>query len=141
MAPRSGADRNLPPSGGRGRQHALVIGALASWSVRRATGCTLQDVNEERVCPLQLRLLPGSARGPRAHKSFGLGFQMTADVAYPFLGAGTIGHSGAGGSQAFADPRSGLAYGYARRRYAFPGGSAPENERFVRAVHTAALRG
>ena len=75
----------------------------------------------------------------RAHKSYGLGFQATADTWYPFLGAGTFGHSGAGGSQAFADPRSGLAYGYTRRRMAFPGGAAPENERLVRAVHTAAL--
>ncbi|NEB02504.1 serine hydrolase domain-containing protein [Streptomyces sp. SID13726] len=75
----------------------------------------------------------------RAHKSYGLGFQATADMWYPFLGAGAFGHSGAGGSQAFADPRSGLAYGYTRRRMAFPGGAAPENERFVRAVHQAAL--
>ncbi|MEU4032790.1 serine hydrolase domain-containing protein [Streptomyces collinus] len=75
----------------------------------------------------------------RAHKSFGLGFQATSDTWYPWLGAGSIGHSGAGGSQAFADPRSGLAYGYTRRRFAFPGGAAPENERLVRAVHRAAL--
>jgi CubicO group peptidase (beta-lactamase class C family) len=75
----------------------------------------------------------------RAHKSYGLGFQATADMWHPFLGAGSFGHSGAGGSQAFADPRSGLAYGYTRRRMAFPGGAAPENERFVRAVHKAAL--
>ena len=75
----------------------------------------------------------------RAHKSYGLGFQATADTWYPFLGAGAFGHSGAGGSQAFADPRSGLAYGYTRRRMAFPGGAAPENERLVKAVHTAAL--
>ncbi|WP_328783068.1 beta-lactamase family protein [Streptomyces canus] len=75
----------------------------------------------------------------RAHKSYGLGFQATADMWHPFLGAGAFGHSGAGGSQAFADPRSGLAYGYTRRRMAFPGGTAPENERFVRAVHRAAL--
>ncbi|MGC0403682.1 CubicO group peptidase (beta-lactamase class C family) [Streptomyces sp. SAI-126] len=75
----------------------------------------------------------------RAHKSYGLGFQATADMWHPFLGAGSFGHSGAGGSQAFADPRSGLAYGYTRRRMAFPGGAAPENERFVRAVHRAAL--
>jgi CubicO group peptidase (beta-lactamase class C family) len=74
----------------------------------------------------------------RTHRAFGLGFQATADAWYPFLGAGTFGHSGAGGSQAFADPRSGLAYGYTRRRCAFPGGAAPENERLVRAVHTAA---
>lgn len=75
----------------------------------------------------------------RAHKSYGLGFQATADTWYPFLGAGTFGHSGAGGSQAFADPRAGLAYGYTRRRCAFPGGAAPENGRFVRVVHGAAL--
>ncbi|MDX3384342.1 serine hydrolase [Streptomyces niveiscabiei] len=75
----------------------------------------------------------------RAHKSFGLGFQAVADTAYPFLGAGSFGHSGAGGSQAFADPRGGFAYGYTRRRMAFPGGAAPENERLVRAVHEAVL--
>ncbi|MEV6761450.1 serine hydrolase domain-containing protein [Streptomyces sp. NPDC051105] len=75
----------------------------------------------------------------RTHKSYGLGFQATADTWHPFLGAGTIGHSGAAGSQAFADPRSGVAYGYTRRRFAFPGGAAPENDRLAKAVHVAAL--
>ncbi|MER6081621.1 serine hydrolase domain-containing protein [Streptomyces sp. NPDC001833] len=75
----------------------------------------------------------------RTHKSYGLGFQATADTWHPFLGAGTIGHSGAAGSQAFADPRSGVAYGYTRRRFAFPGGAAPENDRLALAVHSAAL--
>ncbi|MCX5420531.1 serine hydrolase domain-containing protein [Streptomyces sp. NBC_00078] len=76
----------------------------------------------------------------RMHSAFGLGFQATADAWHPFLGAGSFGHSGAAGSQAFADPRSGLAYGYTRRRCAFPGGgAASENARLVRAVHTAAL--
>ncbi|MFG2548393.1 serine hydrolase domain-containing protein [Streptomyces sp. NPDC048581] len=75
----------------------------------------------------------------RTHKSFGLGFQAVSDYVYPFLGAGAFGHSGAGGSQAFADPRSGLTYGYTRRRCSFPGGAAPENVRLVRAVHRAAL--
>ncbi|MER5937066.1 serine hydrolase domain-containing protein [Streptomyces sp. NPDC001928] len=75
----------------------------------------------------------------RVHRSYALGFQALSDTLYPFLGAGTFGHSGAGGSQAFADPRSGLAYGYTRRRCAFPGGAAQENERLVRAAHSAAL--
>jgi len=75
----------------------------------------------------------------RTHKAFGLGFQATADLWYPFLGAGALGHSGANGTQAFADPRSGLAYGYLRRRFVFPHGAAPENERLARAVHRAAL--
>ncbi|MEV6752266.1 serine hydrolase domain-containing protein [Streptomyces sp. NPDC051214] len=75
----------------------------------------------------------------RAHKSYGVGFQNVAEAWHPFLGAGTIGHRGVGGSQAFADPRSGLAYGYTRRRFPFPGSPAPEEERLVRAVHTAAV--
>ncbi|MGV4984691.1 serine hydrolase domain-containing protein [Streptomyces sp. NRAIS4] len=75
----------------------------------------------------------------RAHRSYGLGFQATADARHPVLGAGTFGHSGAGGSQAFADPRSGLAYGYTRRRMAFPGGAAPENDAFVGVLHRAAI--
>ncbi|UNO44308.1 serine hydrolase domain-containing protein [Streptomyces sp. MST-110588] len=67
---------------------------------------------------------------------YGLGFTVVSDE-YSFLGQGAFGHSGAGGSLAFADPRSGLAYGYSRRRYAFPGGAAPENARLARAVHRA----
>jgi CubicO group peptidase (beta-lactamase class C family) len=73
----------------------------------------------------------------RQHKAFGLGFAVTSDI-YPVLGQGAFGHGGAAGSQAFADPRSGLAYGYNRRRFAFPGGAAPENVRLIKAVHAAA---
>jgi hypothetical protein len=50
----------------------------------------------------------------------------------------SFGHSGAAGAQAFADPGSGIAYGYVRRRFAFPGGAAPENERLAAAVVRAA---
>ncbi|MFF7367635.1 serine hydrolase domain-containing protein [Streptomyces tricolor] len=75
----------------------------------------------------------------RAHKSFGLGFQATADTWHPFLGATTIGHSGANGVQAFADPHAGIAYAYTRRRFAFPGGAAPENDRLAATIQQAAL--
>ncbi|WP_434589093.1 serine hydrolase domain-containing protein [Streptomyces sp. A5-4] len=73
----------------------------------------------------------------RGRHSYGLGFEVVSDT-YPFLGAGAFGHAGAAGSQAFADPRSGVAYGYTRRRFAFPGGPAPENERLAAAVLRAA---
>ncbi|MER6331925.1 serine hydrolase domain-containing protein [Streptomyces sp. NPDC001034] len=75
----------------------------------------------------------------RDHRSFALGFQATADLWHPFLGAGSLGHSGANGTQAFADPRAGLAYGYTRRRFGHPAGAAPENNGLARAVHRAAL--
>ncbi|MFD6422822.1 hypothetical protein [Streptomyces sp. NPDC060198] len=54
------------------------------------------------------------------------------------LSGSASGHSGAAGSQAFADPEPGVAYGYTRRRYAYPGGEAPENTRLVEAVVRAA---
>ncbi|MGW3627379.1 serine hydrolase domain-containing protein [Streptomyces sp. NPDC000880] len=68
---------------------------------------------------------------------FGLGFQALG-MRYPFLGTDAFGHSGAAGAQGFADPGSGVAYGYVRRRFAFPGGAAPESERLAAAVVRAA---
>ncbi|GAA0468180.1 serine hydrolase domain-containing protein [Streptomyces stramineus] len=75
----------------------------------------------------------------RGQNTFALGFAASSDT-YPFLGARAFGHSGAAGSQAFADPSRGLAFGYNRRRYAFPGGAAPEVGRLAKAVHDAAGR-
>lgn len=68
---------------------------------------------------------------------FGVGFQTLA-LRHPFLGPDAFGHSGAAGSQAFADPASGVAYGYTRRRCGFPAGEAPENHRLAAAVLRAA---
>ncbi|WP_026196765.1 EstA family serine hydrolase [Sciscionella marina] len=73
----------------------------------------------------------------REHKAFGAGFHVTGEY-HPALGQDTFGHSGAGGQQAFADPRSGLAYGYTRRRTPFPAAAAPENDRLIRALYAVA---
>ncbi|MFD2468451.1 serine hydrolase domain-containing protein [Amycolatopsis silviterrae] len=70
------------------------------------------------------------------HKAFGIGFHATAER-YPELGQGSFGHSGAGGQQAFADPRNGIAYGYTRRRIPFPAAAAPENEPLISALYSA----
>ena len=56
----------------------------------------------------------------RQFNAFGLGFQSYGDR-MPFLAAGAFGHSGVGGSLGFADPRTGLAFGYVRRSMPFPG--------------------
>lgn len=66
-------------------------------------------------------------------KAFGLGFN-TIGCHFASVGAGAFGHSGASGSLAFADPRQGYAYAYTRRRYAYPGGAAPENTRLLWSV-------
>ncbi|GAA3548323.1 serine hydrolase domain-containing protein [Amycolatopsis ultiminotia] len=75
----------------------------------------------------------------REHKAFAVGFHATSEY-YPVLGQGSFGHSGAGGQQAFADPRNGIAYGYTRRRTPFPPAVAPENDRLIRALYASASR-
>ena len=67
---------------------------------------------------------------------FALGFEAKHGQ-YPFLGEDAFGHSGWAGSEAFADPKSGLTYGYTRRRFpAFF--AAPENARLAAAARRAA---
>lgn len=70
---------------------------------------------------------------------FAVGFEYLAGR-YPLLGEDSFGHSGATGSLAFADPASGVAYAYTRRRFAFPSGvgASPENGRLADAVLRAA---
>ncbi|MFI9341098.1 serine hydrolase domain-containing protein [Streptomyces sp. NPDC052773] len=82
---------------------------------------------------------PDLVTGTEDH--FGLGFEYLAGR-YPFLGEDSFGHSGATGSLGFADPASGVAYAYTRRRFAFPSGygEAPENRRLAESVLRAAVR-
>jgi CubicO group peptidase (beta-lactamase class C family) len=71
---------------------------------------------------------------------FLLGFEAQG-VRYRFLGPDAFGHSGAVGAQSFADPTSGIAYSYTRRRFSLGGGGgAPENHRLAAAVLHAARR-
>jgi CubicO group peptidase (beta-lactamase class C family) len=70
------------------------------------------------------------------HGQYALGFQAKG-LRYPFLSARAFGHGGSAGSEAFADPRSGVTFGYTRRRFSFDW-SYPEHDRLAAAVHRAA---
>jgi CubicO group peptidase (beta-lactamase class C family) len=61
---------------------------------------------------------------------FALGFETVAHR-FGFLGERAFGHGGAAGSMGWADPDTGVAYGYVRRRMSYPG---PENQRLGAAV-------
>ncbi|MFC6983815.1 serine hydrolase domain-containing protein [Streptomyces cirratus] len=65
---------------------------------------------------------PGLDRVVSEPDHFGLGFERQ-----PAVGPEAFGHCGAAGANGFADPVTGIAYGYTRRRFGFPGGPAPEN--------------
>ncbi|MFI1240837.1 serine hydrolase domain-containing protein [Nocardia salmonicida] len=71
-----------------------------------------------------------------AQAPYALGFEAKS-LLHPFLGVHAFGHTGSAGSDGFADPHSGLTYGYTRRRAAFAF-SAPENARLAALVHRAA---
>ncbi|WP_040803815.1 EstA family serine hydrolase [Nocardia concava] len=67
---------------------------------------------------------------------YALGFEAKGLI-HPFLGVHAFGHTGSAGSDGFADPHTGLTYGYTRRRAAFAF-NAPENARLAAALHRAA---
>ena len=58
----------------------------------------------------------------------------------PDLVTGDLDAFGLGFERPATDPRSGLAYSYVRRRFAFPGGTAPENARLIQALTDGAAR-
>ncbi|MEU3774848.1 serine hydrolase domain-containing protein [Streptomyces sp. NPDC032472] len=78
---------------------------------------------------------PGPDRVTPEADHFGLGFERQHAV-----GPRAFGHSGAAGGLGWADPATGVAYGYTRRRFGFPGGAAPENGRLTAAVLQSARR-
>ena len=75
-----------------------------------------------------------------ARKAFTIGFHATSEY-YPELGAGSFGHSGAGGQQAFADPRNGIAFGYTRRLSPLPVGPGADVERLISAIYAGLTQG
>ncbi|MEW1900971.1 serine hydrolase domain-containing protein [Streptomyces sp. NPDC086147] len=129
QAPLSGG--GVGSARGLSRMYAAIAGELDGRPPLLAPG-TLAEF--ARIHSEGTDLVTGS------RNAFGLGF-VPLGTRYPSLGAGAVGHSGAPGSQAFADPAAGLAYSYARRRFAFMAGpGAPENDRLVPAVVEAAAK-
>ena len=79
-------------------------------------------------------------RGPdaviMAESCFGLGFMLGKSFG-PANPRSCFGHAGAGGSLAFADPESGLAFGYVMNDLRFDATGDPRSETLVRAARAA----
>ena len=67
---------------------------------------------------------------------FGLGY-MLHGTASPLLGAGSFGHPGRGGALGFADPESGIAFGYVTNGFRKSVTADPRAQALVRAVRAA----
>jgi CubicO group peptidase (beta-lactamase class C family) len=120
----------LPSSNGIGdarslaRIYAACVGEVDG--VRVLEPETLAAAMVERAC--------GNDEVLMIESCFGLGFMLG-----PSFGAANpphaVGHAGAGGSLAFADPDRGLAFGYVMNDLRFDPAGDPRSEELVRAVY------
>jgi CubicO group peptidase (beta-lactamase class C family) len=122
----------LPASNGIGSARALArlyascIGAVDGYRVLNAE--TVARATEERASGKDEVLL--------IEECYGFGFMLgrAFGAANP---ATAFGHAGAGGSLAFADPDSGIAFAYVMNDLRFDPSGDPRSEELVRAVYRA----
>ncbi|MGW3492563.1 serine hydrolase domain-containing protein [Streptomyces sp. NPDC001020] len=67
---------------------------------------------------------------------FGLGYMLHGGAS-PLLGPGSFGHPGRGGALGFADPESGIAFGYVTNGFRTSVTADPRAQALVRAVRTS----
>jgi CubicO group peptidase (beta-lactamase class C family) len=120
----------LPSSNGIGdarslaRLYASCIGEVDG--VRTLEPSTVSAATVEQACGKDAVLMIDSC--------FGLGFMLgnSFGAANP---RSAFGHAGAGGSLAFADPATGMAFGYVMNDLRFDAAGDPRSEELVRAVY------
>ncbi|MFE1043858.1 serine hydrolase domain-containing protein, partial [Streptomyces sp. NPDC058832] len=67
---------------------------------------------------------------------FGLGYMLHGSAS-PFLSPGSFGHPGRGGALGFADPETGVAFGYVTNGFRKTVTADPRAQALVRAVRTS----
>jgi CubicO group peptidase (beta-lactamase class C family) len=120
----------MPSSNGVGSAHALarlyaaLVGEVDGVRVLRpetvAQATAVQSEGADRVLFLPTR--------------FGCGFMLQPMLA-PAAGPRSFGHTGAGGSLAFADPEARLGFGYVTTKMKFDLGGDERTQGLVRAVY------
>ncbi|MFG2622868.1 serine hydrolase domain-containing protein [Streptomyces sp. NPDC048507] len=120
--------RELGPASAGGIGSARGVSALYAAAIGGLNG--LPALLEPRTVEEVARPhTPGADAVVPEEDHFGLGFERQHAV-----GPEAFGHCGASGGLGFADPVTGVAYGYTRRRFGFPGGVGPENGPLTAAV-------
>ncbi|MCI0383981.1 serine hydrolase domain-containing protein [Streptomyces sp. CNQ085] len=111
------------------RFYAALIGDLGDGTRRLYAPATLtQARTEESAGPDRVLLVA---------TRFGLGYMLHGPSS-PMLGPGSFGHPGRGGSLAFADPETGLAFAYVTNSLQRSVTSDPRAQALVRALRKAA---
>ncbi|WP_394939782.1 serine hydrolase domain-containing protein [Psychromicrobium sp. YIM B11713] len=94
------------------RMYAATIGEVDG--VRLLSGETVEQARRYATADIERPALPDGTPQPQPH--WGIGFQLEDPTNPVMLGEGSFGHAGMGGRLGFADPESGIAFGYVSQR-------------------------
>ncbi|MEV5985790.1 serine hydrolase domain-containing protein [Streptomyces sp. NPDC052051] len=120
------AANGIMTADGLARFYAALAGEVDG--VRLFTPRTLERARAEAsVGPDRVLILP---------MRFGLGYMLHSGAS-PLLGPGSFGHPGRGGPLGFADPESGIAFGYVTNGFRTSVTADPRAQALVRAVRTS----
>jgi CubicO group peptidase (beta-lactamase class C family) len=121
------ASNGIATADGLARFYASLIGEVDG-GVRLFTPQTVRLARAEQSAGPDRVLVVGTR--------FGLG-HMLHGAASPLLSPGSFGHPGRGGALAFADPETGIAFGYVTNGFRTGVTADPRAQALVRAVRTA----
>ncbi|MFH8800566.1 serine hydrolase domain-containing protein [Streptomyces sp. NPDC017936] len=125
------ASNGIATADGLARFYASLIGEVEG-GARLFAPETVRAARVERSA--------GADRVLVVHTRFGLG-HMLHGAASPLLSPGSFGHPGRGGALGFADPESGIAFGYVTNGFRSSVTADPRAQALVRAVRTALSAG
>ncbi|MEU2928588.1 serine hydrolase domain-containing protein [Streptomyces sp. NPDC007251] len=121
------ASNGIATADGLARFYASLIGEVDG-ATRLFTPETVRLARAEQSAGPDRVLVVGTR--------FGLGY-MLHGAASPLLSPGSFGHPGRGGALAFADPETGIAFGYVTNGFRKSVTADPRAQALVRAVRTA----
>ncbi|WP_405992766.1 serine hydrolase domain-containing protein [Streptomyces sp. NBC_00986] len=121
------ASNGIATADGLARVYASLIGELDG-GVRLFTPETAELARTEHSS--------GPDRVLVINTRFGLGYMLHSGAS-PLLSDGSFGHPGRGGALGFADPESGIAFGYVTNSFRKSVTADPRAQALVRAVRTA----
>jgi CubicO group peptidase (beta-lactamase class C family) len=121
------ASNGIATADGLARFYASLIGEVDGGR-RLFTPETMRLARTERSA--------GPDRVLVVNTRFGLGFMLHGSAS-PLLSPGSFGHPGRGGALAFADPESGIAFGYVTNGFRQSVTADPRAQSLVRALRTA----
>ncbi|ANP57151.1 serine hydrolase domain-containing protein [Streptomyces griseochromogenes] len=121
------ASNGIATADGLARFYASLIGEVHG-GTRLFTPRTMELARAEQSAGPDRVLVVGTR--------FGLGYMLHGGAS-PLLSPGSFGHPGRGGALAFADPETGIAFGYVTNGFRKSVTADPRAQALVRAVRTA----